>query len=321
MADVLCLSYGQFTNSGSAGGGDWRQFWQTAMNLQDEAGDMYDADETNSVGTIEDFERSEYRGSSMGMRAGGYASAAAYAELGESVSVISATHTTATSAMAQNMTDDTFIFKVSDRTQGHYHRILCRYDSITVLFEQVRAKMSVEAADEIRLKYEDDDGDLAVLTSDESLVEAVSMAKRAGWKRIVLLVDVVKTDAAADSSKKKKKQEAAAPSGSPSGSAKSTPPSVAGKNRRRKLTKVEEDIESDSEKEKLEDDEEEEEDSEEEEKVTKKAKAKKKAEAKSKKKAKDDDADGNNVVVLAGAASVVLLIGIGAIFFLKSKKQ
>ncbi|GAB9472769.1 Myosin-i heavy chain [Globisporangium polare] len=331
MADVLCLSYGQFTNSGSAGGGDWRQFWQTAMNLQDEAGDMYDADETNSVGTIEDFERSEFRGSAMGMRGGGFSAAAAYAELGESVSVISAAHTTATSAMAQNMADDTFIFKVSDRTQGHYHRIMCRYDSITVLFDQVRTKMGVEGADEIRLKYEDDDGDMAVLTTDESLIEAVSMAKRAGWKRIVLLVDLVKSGVADSSSKKNKKEAAAAapaaPSGSPSGSAKSTPSSVAGKNRRRKLTKVEEDIESDSDKDKpeSEDEDEDEEDSEEEEKVTKKskAKAKKKAEAAkaAKKKARDAAADGNSVVVLAGAATVLLAVGIGALFFLKSKKQ
>uniref|UniRef100_K3WV91 Uncharacterized protein n=1 Tax=Globisporangium ultimum (strain ATCC 200006 / CBS 805.95 / DAOM BR144) TaxID=431595 RepID=K3WV91_GLOUD len=312
MADVLCLSYGQFTNSGSAGGGDWRQFWQTAMNLQDEAGDMYDADETNSVGTIEDFERSEYRGNNMGMRAGGYNAAAAYAELGESVSVISAAHTTATSAMfAQQLTDDTFIFKVSDRTQGHYHRIMCRYDSIAGLFEQVRAKMGVEATDEIRLKYEDDDGDLAVLTSDESLIEAVNMAKRAGWKRIMLLVDVVKSG----------KKKEAAPAASPSGSGKSTPSSVAGKTRSRKLTKVEEDIESDSEEEKPE--EEDSEDSEEEEKVSKKAK--KKAEAKPLKKKKrakeaDDDA-GANVILFAGAAAVLLMVGVGALFFLKSKKQ
>lgn len=311
MADVLCLSYGQFTNSGSAGGGDWRQFWQTAMNLQDEAGDMYDADETNSVGTIEDFERSEYRGSTIGLRGGSYNTAAAYAELGESVSVISATHTTATSAMAQQLTDDTFIFKVSDRTQGHYHRIMCRYDSIAVLFEQVRAKMSVDATDEIRLKYEDDDGDLAVLTSDESLIEAVNMAKRAGWKRIMLLVDVVKP-----SSESKKKE--AAPAGSPSGSAKSTPTSAAAKARHRKLTKVEEDIESDSDEEKPE----EEDSEEEEEKVSKKKKAKKKVEVKQmKKKSKEVDESGSNVVVLAGAAAVLLVLGVGALFVLKSKKQ
>jgi len=33
---------------------------------------------------------------------------------------------------------------------------------------------------------------MALLTSDESLVEAVHMAQRAGWKRLVLVVDVVK---------------------------------------------------------------------------------------------------------------------------------
>ncbi|KAJ0396718.1 hypothetical protein P43SY_003719 [Pythium insidiosum] len=200
MADVLCLSYGQFSNSSTGtGGGDWRQFWQTALNLQDEAGAMYDADEVASVGTIEEFERSEFRSSlavplnrdTIGM-AQRLSAANAYAELGESASVISAAPTTTTSIMMQNAGEDSFVFKVSDKAHGHYHRIMCRYDSIAVLLEQVRSKVNATSEDEIRLKYEDDDGDLAVLTTDESLMEAVNMAKRAGWKKIMLLVDVIR---------------------------------------------------------------------------------------------------------------------------------
>ncbi|GLE01600.1 hypothetical protein PINS_up010430 [Pythium insidiosum] len=234
MADVLCLSYGQFSNSSTGtGGGDWRQFWQTALNLQDEAGTLYDADEVASVGTIEEFERSEFRSSlavplnrdTIGM-AQRLSAANAYAELGESASVISAAPTTTTSIMMQNAGEDAFVFKVSDKAHGHYHRIMCRYDSIAVLLEQVRSKVNAGPDDEIRLKYEDDDGDLAVLTTDESLMEAVNMAKRAGWKKIMLLVDVIR-------------QGEEAP--------KKPSPKGQGQKPRRKLTKVEEDDESEDE--------------------------------------------------------------------------
>ncbi|CAH0487266.1 unnamed protein product [Peronospora farinosa] len=51
--------------------------------------------------------------------------------------------------------------------------------------------MGLDENEALRLKCEDDEGDLALLTSDESLVEAVNMAQRAGWKRLVLEVDVV----------------------------------------------------------------------------------------------------------------------------------
>lgn len=310
MADVLCLSYGQFSNSSSGNdGGDWRQFWQTAMHLQDEAGDIYDADETNSVGTIEEFERSEYRGSSSSVNMGGFggagipggryspAMAAAYSELGESVSVISAAQTTTTSVMMHNMTDESYIFKVSDRVQGHYHRIMCRYDSITVLFDQVRAKMNVDPQDEIRLKYEDDDGDLAVLTTDESLMEAVNMAKRAGWKRIVLLVDVVKkkTDAPASIETGK--------GSSSSGSSKKSPTT-----RRRKLTKVDEDIDESSSS-----------SSSESESESETEKKKKKRQAAKKKKTKERAASGSGMLLAGGAAAaIVATLGV-AVMFLKKK--
>ncbi|RLN98143.1 hypothetical protein BBJ28_00002449 [Nothophytophthora sp. Chile5] len=242
MADVICLSYGQFqTTSGGSANGDWKQFWQTAMNLQEEvAGGAYGQvnDDVRSVGTIEEFERTEYHAgsvstptaSAVGANGGGrYSnSLGAYAELGESVSVVSGANTATTSVMMQNMNDEsTFIFKVSDGPQGHFHRIMCKYDTMGPLLEQVRAKMGFSGLDALRVKYEDDDGDLALLTSDESLVEAVHMAQRAGWKRLVLIVDVVK-----------RQQDASGSVVSAASSAASS--NVAPKPRNRLLTKVEE---------------------------------------------------------------------------------
>ncbi|CAI5713112.1 unnamed protein product [Peronospora destructor] len=207
MADVICLSYGQFqTTSGGTSNGDWRQFWQTAMNLQEEvAGGAFGGinDDVRSVGTIEEFERDEYNAvdgastptaSGVGTNgAGRYSnSLGAYAELGESVSVVSGANTTATSVLMQKLSEENkFVFKVSDGRQGHFHRIMCKFDSMGPLLEQIRFKMGLDENEALRLKCEDDEGDLALLTSDESLVEAVNMAQRAGWKRLVLVVDVV----------------------------------------------------------------------------------------------------------------------------------
>ncbi|CAI5708000.1 hypothetical protein KXD40_004996 [Peronospora effusa] len=207
MADVICLSYGQFqTTSGGTSNGDWRQFWQTAMNLQEEvAGGAFGGinDDVRSVGTIEEFERDEYNAvdgastptaSGVGTNgAGRYSnSLGAYAELGESVSVVSGANTTTTSVLMQKLSEENmFVFKVSDGRQGHFHRIMCKFDSMGPLLEQIRFKMGLDENEALRLKCEDDEGDLALLTSDESLVEAVNMAQRAGWKRLVLEVDVV----------------------------------------------------------------------------------------------------------------------------------
>ncbi|ETL89032.1 hypothetical protein L917_11962 [Phytophthora nicotianae] len=254
MADVICLSYGQFqTTSGGTSNGDWRQFWQTAMNLQEEvAGGAYGGmnDDARSVGTIEEFERDEYNAggsvstptaSAVGLNgAGRYSnSLGAYAELGESVSVVSGANTATTSVLMQkNMDDNTFVFKVSDGAQGHFHRIMCRFNSMGPLLEQIRFKMGMDDNEALRLKYEDDEGDLALLTSDESLVEAVHMAQRAGWKRLVLVVDVVKRpqhDGNGSVVSMASSAASATPSAAPSGSN-----AVGPKPRNRLLTKVDE---------------------------------------------------------------------------------
>lgn len=172
MADVLCLTYSQFggESSDDIKSGDWKSFWRTALSLQDAQDD-----ETTSIGTIEDFERS-YRASND-------------IEVGESASVVSGAQTATTlSAFGGS---GKFLFKVKDR-QGHIHRIRSRYDKLQHLVKEVRSKMSLSPNAHVRLKYEDDDGDVIVITTDESLMEAITMAKNAGWKRLVLIVDVLK---------------------------------------------------------------------------------------------------------------------------------
>ncbi|RLN58285.1 hypothetical protein BBP00_00007077 [Phytophthora kernoviae] len=305
MADVICLSYGQFqTTSGGTSNGDWRQFWQTAMNLQEEvAGGAYGGmnDDARSVGTIEEFERDEYNASvgtptasAVGINgAGRYSnSLGAYAELGESVSVVSGANTATTSVMMQSMTDEnTFVFKVSDGPQGHFHRIMCRFDSMGPLLEQIRFKMGLGGTEALRIKYEDDEGDLALLTSDESLVEAVHMARRAGWKRLVLVVDVVK-------------QQQHEGNGSVVSAASSAASSnVAGpKPRNRLLTKVDEMSSSDSSDESSSD----------EEIVRRKSK-------KSRRKNRDRGFSTNANAMIAGGATLLVGLGAAALMLMRRK--
>ncbi|ETV99940.1 hypothetical protein H310_07960 [Aphanomyces invadans] len=182
MADVLCLTFGQFSTSADGpNASEWKTFWQSAMAMQEDlAGD--DIDDNCSVGTIEDFERTESRHHDIA--ANNAMQASMYSELGDSVSVISASQSTAISVAG------TFLFKVKDN-MGHVHRIRCRTESLRTLQDEVRAKMNLPSDAQVRLKYEDDEGDLAVVSSDSSLMEAVHMASESKWKSLTLVVDVV----------------------------------------------------------------------------------------------------------------------------------
>ncbi|KAG9406978.1 cytochrome c oxidase subunit 1 [Aphanomyces cochlioides] len=182
MADVLCLTFGQFGAADGPNASEWKKFWQSAMTMQEEMGGD-DFDDTASVGTIEDFERTESRHELPETTA----QHNMFTDLGDSVSVISASPSTAISVAG------TFLFKVKDH-KGHVHRIRSRYDSLKVLQDEVRAKMNLSRDVEILLKYEDDEGDVAVVSSDTSLMEAVHMASESKWKRLMLVVDVVEND-------------------------------------------------------------------------------------------------------------------------------
>jgi CBS domain-containing protein len=190
MADVLCLSYSQFGDDKS----EWRTFWQSAIAMQEEMGgnskindDSNIDDGTCSVGTIEDFERSEMNNipeSKMKIQK----SNSIYSELGDSVSVVSADHNTTISSMTGR--SSSFLFKVKDPQSGHVHRIRSSVDSLEALQFEIRQKMNLSSQTKLLLKYEDDEGDIAVISSDTSMMEAVNMAQELKWKSLMLVVDI-----------------------------------------------------------------------------------------------------------------------------------
>ncbi|OQS05565.1 myosin [Thraustotheca clavata] len=190
MADVLCLSYSQFANDGSGSNSpqnaasEWRTFWQSAMAMQEEMGMNDDYDETCSVGTIEDFERTEGGAINPTTIAVHNPLANAYSEIGDSVSVISGDQTQVSTLSGQ------YLFKIKD-SMGHTHRIRIRPDSLEILKSEIRSKMGLPPSTNIRLKYEDDEGDIAVISSDSSLIDAVHMAQDSKMKSLGLVVDVL----------------------------------------------------------------------------------------------------------------------------------
>ena len=152
-------------------------------------------DKTMSIGTIEEFERSEYYtciNCAQSLRAPSRVSQSmSYADIRESVSVVSASHSVTAGTMHLSALQDCkFVFKVSFGGQKQFHRILCRSDDITALEKQIRLKLNVKPNVSIQLRYEDDDGDMAVLSNNECLMEAVAMAKRENWKRMVVTVEL-----------------------------------------------------------------------------------------------------------------------------------
>ncbi|CCI11698.1 unnamed protein product [Albugo candida] len=86
-------------------------------------------DKTMSIGTIEEFERSEYHtciNGAQSLRAPSRVSQSmSYADIGESVSVVSASHSVTAGTMHLSaLQDSKFVFKVTfeeaNSTQAHY---------------------------------------------------------------------------------------------------------------------------------------------------------------------------------------------------------
>ncbi|KAJ1559675.1 hypothetical protein HK405_009735 [Cladochytrium tenue] len=89
----------------------------------------------------------------------------------------------------------TFSFKLRHEASGKVFRFTASAAALDDLFTQIlektglrpatdRGNDSTVAAD--RIAYEDDDGDLVGLATDHDLIEAVAMARRAGWSRLLL---------------------------------------------------------------------------------------------------------------------------------------
>ncbi|KAJ3087099.1 hypothetical protein HK102_011821 [Quaeritorhiza haematococci] len=108
----------------------------------------------------------------------------------------------ATSLYSQPVTDELhFAFKLRDSRTGKVFRFSSRVNSFRDLMETVRQKTgdpfrpstpsrastgAVADDPNMRLCYLDDENDLIYLASDRDLEEAVQMARRAGWSRLML---------------------------------------------------------------------------------------------------------------------------------------
>ena len=86
----------------------------------------------------------------------------------------------------------TFLFKVTEPRTQHMHRIHAAVDDLAALTAAVSAKLSVpppDAADNARrlvLRYDDDEGDRVLLSSDGELKEACAMMQAIGKDRLVV---------------------------------------------------------------------------------------------------------------------------------------
>jgi len=82
-----------------------------------------------------------------------------------------------------------FTYKIADG-EGNIHRIKSSSGNIQVLKEAVGSKMGGVAADSIVLKFTDDEGDVVMITCDETLKEAVEVCRNQGNSVLKLSVDV-----------------------------------------------------------------------------------------------------------------------------------
>merc|ERR1711920_291526 len=94
--------------------------------------------------------------------------------------------------------EGTFVFKVMGK-DGLLHRVRCTTCHLPSLIRDVTAQLNLEPSQRIaRLKYEDEEGDTVVLTSDSSVYDAISMARQEGMKSLKLSVDILLQNGAGD---------------------------------------------------------------------------------------------------------------------------
>nr|CCA16800.1 myosinlike protein putative [Albugo laibachii Nc14] len=188
MVDVLSLSCSQFSSTKSKDSEDWRRFWLTAINMQRDSG--YHSDDDMSMGTIDEFlnEANDQASATPRRR-----------------KACSSLRSDSCTSQLSSRSRETFVFKISDQLHNHYHRIRSRFDQLELLEKQIRGKIRLNDNTQLRMRYEDDDGDLIILNSDESLMEAVDMAKRASWRRLMILVDTLDNESVEEDKKPERK--------------------------------------------------------------------------------------------------------------------
>lgn len=128
---------------------EWQNFWKSAMALQDEES-ILDESQISEI----DFDD------------------------GVSIGTIAAFERD-----EKRQLEDTFLFKIKE--SGHVHRIRCSYSSFQHFVEAIGRKINGQVG---QISYKDDDDDIAIISSDESLLEAVQMAQGVQWSCITLLV-------------------------------------------------------------------------------------------------------------------------------------
>jgi len=89
------------------------------------------------------------------------------------------------------MVGEEFVFKVVD-SGGNTHRIRTESNNVAKLLKVVGDKLGKDA-DQLTLKFKDDDGDVVVISCDDSLRDAVESAKNCGEKNLKLNVEVTES--------------------------------------------------------------------------------------------------------------------------------
>ncbi|KAL6616751.1 hypothetical protein ACP70R_039021 [Stipagrostis hirtigluma subsp. patula] len=84
--------------------------------------------------------------------------------------------------------NSSFCFKIEDR-KGRMHRFSCVSESLDELLSAVAYRLGMHNEKNIKLLYDDDEGDRVLLTSDSDLSAAIQHAKSAGWKVLKLHMD------------------------------------------------------------------------------------------------------------------------------------
>ena len=85
--------------------------------------------------------------------------------------------------------EDTFLFKFKDFERLKTHRRRGRCNDLSGLIEFVYSKQQRRRFNEIRLVYMDDEGDMIRIHNERDLEDAVLVAKAAGWRSLLILID------------------------------------------------------------------------------------------------------------------------------------
>ena len=180
----------------------WNQFWNSTLTSM-EASSHLDSESNVS----EPFQRSMASagaagggapgGHPRGMREGSHprvgagSSAEPMIHPTDSVSQVSDEYHTPTPRTVKSPIDDSFVFKFRDvGHSGAVFRLTARSHSLSALIDQVQRKLGAGYGREVhKVSYVDDEGDLVNMSSDADLVEAVNMARRLQWPRLMLLIN------------------------------------------------------------------------------------------------------------------------------------